>query len=149
MPEILFEYPVDGCSAIDGDITYHNGKYHLFYVAHDGTPGIKHAVSDSACCGYEYQPEWCDFEDGACEAPNVWKRIGEDKWILMYDIYSINPHNFGFIETSDFKTFRNLGRFNEGVMKTTNFVAPKHGAVIHLTKDEAMKLERYWSNDSI
>ena len=67
----------------------------------------------------------------------------------MYDIYSINPHNFGFIETSDFKTFRNLGRFNEGVMKTTNFVAPKHGAVIHLTKDEAMKLERYWSNDSI
>lgn len=149
MPEILFEYPVDGCSAIDGDITYHNGKYHLFYVAHDGTPGIKHAVSDSACCGYEYQPEWCDFEDGACEAPNVWKRIGEDKWVLMYDIYSINPHNFGFIETSDFKTFRNLGRFNEGVMKTTNFVAPKHGAVIHLTKDEAMKLERYWSNDSI
>lgn len=144
MPEILFEYPVEGRSAIDGDITYHKGKYHLFYVAHDGTPGIKHAISDSTSCGYEYMPEWCDFEDGACEAPNVWKRIGEDKWVLMYDIYSINPHNFGFIETTDFKTFKNLGRFNEGVMKTTNFASPKHGAVIHLTKDEAKRLEEFW-----
>ncbi len=61
----------------------------------------------------------------------------------MYDIYSINPHNFGFVETSDFKTFTPLGHFNEGVMKTTNFTTPKHGAVIQITRAERERLESY------
>ena len=29
-------------------------------------------------------------------------------------------------------------------MKTTNYISPKHGAVIHLTKEEADNLEEYW-----
>lgn len=29
--------------------------------------------------------------------------------MLMYDIFSIKPHNFGFMETPNFKTFRHLG----------------------------------------
>ena len=29
-------------------------------------------------------------------------------------------------------------------MKSTNFNAPKHGAVVHLTTEEADKLEAYW-----
>lgn len=62
----------------------------------------------------------------------------------MYDVFSVTPHNFGFAETSDFVNFKNLGRFNEGVMKTTNYISPKHGAVIHLTKEEADNLEAYW-----
>lgn len=40
-PQLLFEYPIENKTAIDGDICYAQGKYHLFYVAHDGTPGIK------------------------------------------------------------------------------------------------------------
>lgn len=48
------------------------------------------------------------------------EKIGEKKWVLMYDVFSVTPHNFGFVETSDFVNFKNLGRFNEGVMKTTN-----------------------------
>lgn len=109
--------------------------------------GIKQAVSDRANGDYEYDPRWYDFEPKACEAPTVWKRIGEDKWVLMYDVYSVTPHNFGFIETSDFVNFKNLGRFNEGVMKTTNYNAPKHGAVIHLTTEEADNLEKYWQKN--
>lgn len=97
----------------------------MFYVSHDGGAGIKQAVSDRINGDYEYDPRWYDFEPRACEAPNLWKRIGEDKWVLMYDVYGINPHNFAFIETSDFVNFKNLGRFNEGVMKTTNFSSPK------------------------
>lgn len=147
MPQILFEYPMDNISAIDGDITKAGGKYHLFYVAHDGNGGIKQAVSSRMDGGYEYDPRWYDFEPKACEAPNVWKRIGEDKWVLMYNIFSIHPHNFGFAETSDFINFKNLGHFNEGVMKTTNFTSPKHGAVIHLTKEEADRLENYWKEN--
>lgn len=142
-PQVIFEYPKD-CNYIDADITYVNGKYHMFYVAHDGGAGIKQAVSDQINKGYVYDPAWYDPEERACEAPNVWKRIGEDKWVLMYDVYGINPHNFGFSETTDFVNFTNLGRFNEGVMKTANFVSPKHGAVIHLTAKEANNLAKKW-----
>ena len=150
-PQILFEYPVDGISAIDGDITplwneeKQKMEYHLFYVAHEEAGGIKHAVSGRIDGGYAYDPRWIDFEPKACEAPTVWKRIGEDKWVLMYDVFSINPHNFGFVETSDFVHFTNIGRFNEDKMKATNFRSPKHGAVIHLTKEEADRLESHWN----
>lgn len=153
-PQILFEYPVDNINAIDGDITpIWNEKtqkmdYHLFYVAHEDGGGIKHAVSNRIDGGYRYNPRWYDYEPRACEAPNVWKRIGEDKWVLMYDIFSIHPHNFGFAETSDFINFEHLGRFNEGKMKTTNFRSPKHGAVIHLTTEEADRLEQHWNKTS-
>lgn len=143
-PQILFEYPNEKVSAIDGDITKVGDKYHLFYVAHDGDAGIKQAVSHKINGDYKYDSRWYDYEPKACEAPTVWKRIGENKWVLMYDVYSITPHNFAFVETSDFVNFKDLGRFNEGVMKTTNFTAPKHGAVVHLTAEEAKNLEEYW-----
>ena len=146
MPQLLFEYPDKKSAAIDGDITKIGDKYHMFYVSHDGTAGIRQAVSDKINSGYVFDPRWYDSEPKACEAPNVWKRIGEDKWVLMYDCYGINKHNFGFTETSDFINFTPLGHFNEGVMKATNFTSPKHGAVIHLTRDEAEKLKEYWEN---
>jgi Beta-xylosidase len=145
MPQQLFVYPDETRSAIDADITKVGDKYRMFYVAHDGTPGIKQAVSDKPNGDFIYDPRYYDFEDKSCEAPNVWKRIGENKWVLMYDCYGIDKHNFGFAETSDFINFTNLGHFNGGVMKATNFSSPKHGAVIHLTKEEADKLAKYWN----
>ncbi|NCI46536.1 glycoside hydrolase family 43 protein [Sediminibacterium soli] len=142
-PKLLFEYPKD-ISYIDGDITRVGDRYHLFYVAQDGTAGIKQAVSDSLKSGYRYDSAWYDPEPRGCEAPTVYKLIGRNTWILIYDIYGIQPHNFGFSETTDFVHFKNLGHFNEGVMKATNFFSPKHGAVIHLTKKEANRLAAYW-----
>ena len=106
------------------------------------------ALSDSIHSGYQYDPKWIDFEPRSCEAPNVWKRIGEDKWVVMYDIFGITPHNFGFCETTDFVNFKPLGRFNEGVMKAVNFKSPKHGAVIQISKEEADNLEQYWKRKS-
>ena len=144
-PELLFEYPNAKVQVLDADITpLPDGRYCMMYVAQERPGGIKMAFSDHINRGYEYRPEQVDFERGSCEAPNVWKRIGEDKWVLMYDIFSIRPHNFGFCETSDFVTFKDLGHFNDGVMKTTNFTSPKHGAVIHITKEEALKLAKHW-----
>lgn len=144
LPKLLFEYPDPSITAIDGDICHAQGKYHLFYVAHDGTPGIKQATSNGINGGWQYDPAWCDPEPTACEAPTVWKRIGEDKWVLMYDNYGLEEHNFGFVETTDFKTFRPLRHFNEGIMFSTNFNQPKHGAVVHLTAKEAARLARHW-----
>ena len=142
-PELLFEYPRD-VSYIDADITKVGNQYHMFYVPHDGTPGIKQAVSGSLARGYVYDSTWYDPETEACEAPNVWKRLGTGKWVLMYDIYGISPHNFGFSETTDFRNFTHLGHFNEGVMRAENFSSPKHGSVIHLTKKEEERLRYHW-----
>lgn len=148
-PRLLFQYPKINKHYIDGDIVKVAGKYHLFYVSHDGTPGIKQAVSEYCNQGFVYDDSWYDPEPKACEAPMVWQRIGEKKWVLMYDVYGIQPHNFGFSETADFKNFTNLGHFNEGVMKATNFSSPKHGSVIHLTKREAEKLSQHWGLESL
>jgi hypothetical protein len=62
----------------------------------------------------------------------------------MYDVYGLRPSNMGFSETSDFVNYNHIGRFNEGVMKTTNFASPKHGAVTYLTKDELKAIADYW-----
>ena len=146
-PQLLFEYPDEKIQTLDADICpMPDGRYFMTYVAQESPGGIKYMISDRINQFNDYHPEQIDSENRGCEAPNVWKRIGENKWVIMYDIYSVNPHNFGFVETSDFKTFKPLGRFNEGVMKATNFVSPKHGSVIHITKAEAKRLEHYWAS---
>lgn len=142
-PQILFNYPDSTKQILDADICpMPDGRYMLSYCAQDGTGGIKVAFSDKINRDYQYTDEMIDSEPGACEAPTAWKRIGEDKWVVMYDIFSIEPHNFGFVETTDFKTFKPIGRFNEGVMKTTNFSSPKHGAIIAAPIADIERLEK-------
>ncbi len=145
-PQLLFDYPDTTIQVLDADICpMPDGRYFMTYVAQENPGGIKYMISDRINHFDDYHAEQIDTERTGCEAPNVWKRIGENKWVVMYDIYSIHPNNFGFVETSDFKTFSPLGRFGEGKMKLTNFVSPKHGSVIHITKAEAKRLEKYWN----
>ena len=147
-PQLLFEYPDEKIQVLDADICpMPDGRFFMTYVAQENPGGIKYMISDRINSYNDYHPEQIDSERGACEAPNMWKRIGQDCWVLMYDIFSIHPHNFGFVETTDFKTFKPIGRFNEGPMKATNFVSPKHGSVIQITKREARRLERYWQKN--
>ena len=149
-PALLYEYPDSNMQILDADICpMPDGRYMMSYVAQEWPEcGIKVAYSDHINRGYDYNPTQVDAEKVACEAPTVWKRIGEDKWVLMYDVFGVQPHNFGFVETTDFKTFTPLGHFNEGVMKTTNFQSPKHGAVVQITASEAARLkEAYPTKD--
>ena len=39
LPQILYEYPNEKISAIDGDITKVGDRYRMFYVSHDGGAG--------------------------------------------------------------------------------------------------------------
>ncbi|MBW4888125.1 glycoside hydrolase family 43 protein [Mucilaginibacter sp. HMF5004] len=139
LPKPIFDHP-GGTEYIDADITKVGNKYHMMYALHDGGSHVEQAVSDSVNTGYVSIPKRVDAEKVGDEAPTVYKLIGQDKWILVYDIYRINPHNFGFSETTDFVNFTNLGHFNEGVMKATNFSIPKHPGIIQITKKEAQKL---------
>ncbi len=146
VPVELFKYPTDN-QILDADITQVGDKYRMFYVAQGPGGGIKQAVSDKVNRDYVFDPVTYDPERVGREAPNVWRRLGTDVYVLMYDVFGARPSNMGFSETTDFKTFKNLGRFNEGVMKTTNFSSPKHGAVIHLTEAEARALADHWKLD--
>ena len=143
-PEELFKYPRANTQILDGDITKVGDKFHLMYVAQERGGGIKQAISDKINRDYVFDPAKVDPETVGCEAPNVWKRNGENKWVLMYDVFGLHPSNMGFSETTDFKTFTKLGYFNDGVMKATNFSSPKHGAVISLTASEAKQLAEHW-----
>ncbi|MDR2474524.1 MAG: glycoside hydrolase family 88 protein, partial [Bacteroidales bacterium] len=126
-PQSLFNHPDSTFQILDADITrLSDGEYVMFYVSQENPAGIKMAKSKHINRDYTYESHWVDFESGSCEAPNLWKRIGENKWVLMYDIFSIRPHNFGFAETNDFKKFTNIGRFDEGAMKRSNFEIQKH-----------------------
>lgn len=148
-PKTLFSYPNPKYSAIDADIIHAQGKYIMFYKTNDGRTGIRRATSNRASGPYTTDSVWYDSSPVACEGPNVWKRIGENKWVLMYDIYGRKQHNFGFRETADFQHFVDLGEFNQGPMKTINFSRPKHGAVVLITKQEADQLEKYWNRKEI
>jgi hypothetical protein len=129
---------------IDGDITKVGKSFQLFYV---GNAKILHSVSDKINEGFKTEGKRIDPETVSTEAPNVFKRIGSDAYVLMYDVYGARPNNMGFSETKDFINFENLGHFNEGVMKTSNFTSPKHGAVTYLTKKELKAIADYWKVD--
>lgn len=129
---------------LDGDITKVGEKYQLFYVSN---AKIVHSVSNQINRGYKTDTTRIDPEKVSTEAPNLFKRIGTDTYVLMYDVYGARPSNMGFSETTDFVTYKNIGHFNEGVMKTTNFKSPKHGAVTYLTKKELKVLAEHWNVD--
>lgn len=144
-PQLLFDYPDDDVQILDADIIpMPDGRYCMTYCSQEHPGGIKIAFSDHINRGYQYQPQQIDAERGSCEAPTMYKLIGQDKWILMYDIFSIKPHNFGFMETTDFKTFHPLGHFGDGPTTRANFSEQKHGAVTQITEEEAVRLESYW-----
>ncbi len=129
---------------IDGDITKVGDKFHLYYVS---DAKVLHAVSNKINQGYKSKPKRIDPETVPTEAPNVFKRLGTDTYVLMYDVYGGRPNNMGFSETTDFATYKNIGHFNEGVMKGTNFSRPKHGAVTYLTLDELKAVAEHWKVD--
>lgn len=129
---------------IDADITKVGNQYQMFYV---GGAKILHAVSDKINQNFKAEERRIDPEKVNTEAPNIFKRIGTGTYVLMYDVYGLRPSNMGFSETTDFVNFTDIGHFNEGVMKSTNFTSPKHGAVTYLTKKELEKITEYWKLD--
>ncbi|MEQ9825638.1 MAG: glycoside hydrolase family 2 TIM barrel-domain containing protein [Puniceicoccaceae bacterium] len=145
-PEVLLHYPNPKINTIDADITRVGDTYHLFYVAHEPPGGIRHATSETMHRDYQYLPERVDAAGVACEGPNLWYRKQTNSYILMYDIFGVDPHNMGFSETTDFETFRNVGRFNEvgSPMKATNFTSPKHGSVLAITQEELERVREHF-----
>lgn len=147
-PKLLFEAPEKKYDVIDSDIIKVGNTYHLFFVSHEHTATPRHAYSSNITGPYKIDDTYYDGEKQGHEAPNCWKRIGEEKYVVMFDNYRRHPMNFGFVETTDFFTYTPIGYFDQGKMTRKNFEEQKHGAVIWLTKKEVTKLLKKYEKDS-
>ena len=128
-----FFIPQDGKSCIDGDIVAKDGKYYLFYKTEGHGNGIRVASTDNLTSGkWEEQPDYKQQTKDAVEGAGTFKLIGEDKYILMYDVYM--KGRYEFTETTDLENFKVVDK------PVTMDFHPRHGTVIPITENEFQRL---------
>lgn len=145
-PRLLAEAPGQAYNIIDSDIIRVGDTYHLFYVSHESGATPKHASAARITGPYRFDDTYHDGERQGHEAPNCWRRLGTDTYVVMFDNFRRRPMNFGFVETSDFLTYKFIGYFDDpsSPMRRTNFSEQKHGAVTYITAEEAHRLRQFW-----
>ena len=129
---------------IDSDITRIGDTYHLLMVQFGY---VKHATSARLTGPYVQDNLYNDGEQQRHEAPCTYRLNGTNRYVIMFDNYSRQPHNFGFVETTDFRTFQPIGYFDEdgSPMHRTNFSEQKHAGIVAVTKKELKRLIKYWN----
>ncbi len=135
-PKPLF-VPADKKSCIDGDIVYKDGIYHLFYKTEGHGNGIRVATTNSLTSGqWKENLEYKQQTKEAVEGAGTFKLIGENKYILMYDVYMKGAYQF--TETTDLEHFKVID--HEVKM---NF-HPRHGTIIPITRSELKRITDQW-----
>ena len=135
-PKPLF-VPADKKSCIDGDIVYKDGIYHLFYKTEGHGNGIRVATTNSLTSSqWKENLEYKQQTKEAVEGAGTFKPIGEDKYILMYDVYMKGAYQF--TETTDLEHFKVID--HEVKM---NF-HPRHGTIIPITRSELKRITDKW-----
>ncbi len=142
-PKLMFK-PKYG--AIDGDIIYKDGIYHLFYKGNTKDAagkeiknGIQKATSKSLkgpwVEDFKYLDAYADTTI-AVEGSSVFKLNHTDEYILMYDLYT----NLRY----EFQRSKDLNSFTAKPEQFTKNFNPRHGSVIGITKEEARRLQNKW-----
>jgi len=134
-PKILFYHPQQQ-SCIDGDITFKDGIYNLFFKTEGNGNGIMKAVSDSVNGGYALQNKYLQQTTQASEGSCVFKLINQEKYIFMYDLY--NNGAYQFTESTDLENFTVIDN------KVSMDFSPRHGTVIPITEAEYERLIQKW-----
>src|SRR5690606_1149080 len=135
-PKVLF-MPQNGLSCIDGDIIFKDGLYHMFYKTEGHGNGIKVATTNSLSS--EKWQEAADYKQQtkqAVEGSSIFKLIGQDKYILHYDVY--RDRSYQFTESTDLDTFRIIDNAISMDFK------PRHGSIIAITRTELENLLEKW-----
>ncbi len=139
-PKPLF-VPKNKKSCIDGDIVYKDGLYHLFYKTEGHGNGIKTATARSLTSG-----QWTEYPDykqqtkQAVEGAGTFKLIGQDKYILMYDVYMNGKYQF--TETTDLQHFKAI----DADVKMD--FHPRHGTIMPITAAELRRITAQWGKPS-
>ncbi|MFN8252477.1 MAG: family 43 glycosylhydrolase [Ferruginibacter sp.] len=135
-PAQLFFSP-DNAACIDGDIAEKDGKFYLFFKTEDRLPGIKIAASDKLTGGYVMQSaDYVQQTKSPVEGAGTFKLNDGSGFILMYDMYTSGKYQF--TKTADFKNFTVVDKDI-----SMNF-HPRHGTVMPVTADEAVRLMGKW-----
>lgn len=136
-PKQLF-FPKNGKSCIDGDIINKNGLFYLFYKTEGHGNGIRLAITDSLASGkWIEQPGYKQQTKDAVEGSGVFKLIGSDTYILMYDVYMKGKYQF--CESKDLDVFKVIDH------DISMDFHPRHGSVIPVTQKELKALTDRWS----
>lgn len=145
-PRLLFDF---GTAAIDGDIIYdgRNGEYVLFFKD-EGLPtvnngfrtrqGVMRATAKELTG--PYATEFRHLQKPGqypVEGSSVFRLIGSDDYILMYDCYAQGYYQF--CRSSDLKNFTFVQN-----TPTRGTFTPRHGSVMHISAAERDRLEA-WS----
>ncbi len=134
VPKQMFYHP-DRKSAIDGDIIYKNGFYHMFFKTEGHGNGLKKAVSRHLNRGWILQDKYVQLTNHAVEGSTIFPLINSDEYLLIYDVYMHGRYDF--TRTTDLETFELVDR-SEFSMD----FHPRHGSILHITAAEARRLER-------
>lgn len=138
-PRQLYYPPAESNTraCIDGDIVYKDGKFHLFYKAEDGDPGIKLAVSDRLTCGYSlHSNRRIDRSRNPVEGSCIFKLNNRNEWILMYDVYTRGRYQF--------TTSTDLVKFEVIDQKVSMDFHPRHGTILPITRNELKVVTKHW-----
>ena len=129
--------PVYGWMNDPNGMFYKDGVYHLFYKTEGHGNGIKVATTRLLTSGeWEEQPDYKQQTKEAVEGAGTFKLIGQDKYILMYDVYMKGAYQF--TETTDLKNFKVI----DHAVKM-NF-HPRHGTIIPITRAELKRITDKW-----
>lgn len=132
-PERFYCHDVNA-SDIDADIIYRDGLYYM-YVKDETSGGIYVVTSEHAGGPYGDRINalpTLNLNNGASvgvEGSGIYKKIGEDKYNIVYDAY--NNGFFIMTETEDLISFNQLQRATYGFDFT-----PRHGYVVTISKEE-------------
>ena len=143
-PKVLFRAKY-GC--IDNDIVEGpDGTWHMFYKGNtkdaEGKE-IKNGIQQATAKrlrgpwkeDFQYIDAYANVKTGV-EGSSVFKLNGQEKWVLMYDLYSSGRY--------EFQTSTDLNHFTEQPQSFTKDFFPRHGSVISLTETEMQRVQEQW-----
>lgn len=142
-PQLMFA-PKYG--AIDGDIIHKDGTYHFFYKGNtkdrngkELKSGIQQATAPSLRGPWKEHFAYLDAYAGTrthVEGSSIFKLNDSDEYILMYDLYSSGRY--------EFQRSKDLIHFSSKPETFVKDFHPRHGSVIGITREEAIRLDQRW-----
>lgn len=132
--------------AIDGDIIYKDGMYHFFFKGNtkdengkEYKNGIQQATSKSLKGPWKEDFKYLDVyaeTPTVVEGSSIFKLNNSDTYILMYDLYTSLRY--------EFQRSKDLYHFTDTPESFSKNFNPRHGSIISITTEEAMRLNNKW-----
>ncbi len=151
----LLDYPQHfydrGSATIDADIVFDETDrlYHMIYK-NEGSGGIMHVTAETLTPA-EGQPSGSQWSaptgsvqqtNVAVEGGGIFRLIGENTWVVMYDCYGSGYYQF--CTTTDWNTYTLKAQ-----TATSGAFTPRHGTVIPITTSEYNALLKAFPTDGL